>query len=57
MPRLEIMALLKPPQEKETSFIAERLQPATIGSRLPHTYLERGVARGRGNAQGSGVWE
>jgi hypothetical protein len=43
MPRLLIIALLKPPQLNDTSFIADRLQPPTIGSRLAHTYLAAGV--------------
>ena len=38
MPKLLIMALLNPPQLKLTSFIADKLQPATMGKRLPHTY-------------------
>jgi hypothetical protein len=41
IPRLLIMALLKPPQLKDSSFMADRLQPATIGSRLAHTYLQK----------------
>lgn len=40
MPRLLIMALLNPPQLKDTSFIADRLQPPTMGNRLAHTYLQ-----------------
>lgn len=52
MPTFEIIALLKPPHEKETSFIALRLQPATMGSRLPHTYL---AGEGAGTVERGGV--
>lgn len=38
MPMLEYIALLKPGQLKESSFIAESEQPATIGTKLSQTY-------------------
>jgi hypothetical protein len=60
MPRFDIIALLNPPQEKDTSFMALRLQPATIGSRLPHTYLVGGaqewVSGGRAGRRAGGGW-
>jgi len=51
MPRLLIMALLKPPQLNDTSFMADRLQPPTMGNRLAHTYLQK-TREERGKAEG-----
>lgn len=43
MPRLDSMALLKPPHANDTSFIALSEQPPTMGSSDSHTYLQGGT--------------